>query len=81
MGGLDLIPIVVGLFGIAEVLENLGVLTRADVFAGKIKGLFPTREDALTCERQIKGWARAKKEALMKGNWTRIQALSRLGKG
>ena len=42
---------------------------------------FPTREDALTWERQIKGWSRAKKEALMKGNWTRIQALSRLGKG
>ena len=29
---------------------------------------FPTREEALTCERQIKGWSRRKKEALMRGN-------------
>ena len=28
---------------------------------------FPTREEALTCERQIKGWSRRKKEALMRG--------------
>src|SRR6266850_680276 len=31
--------------GIVEVLENLGVLTKAEIFAGKIKGLFPDRED------------------------------------
>jgi predicted GIY-YIG superfamily endonuclease len=41
---------------------------------------FSTRGEALTHERQIKGWSRAKKEALMKGNWSRIRALSRLGK-
>jgi predicted GIY-YIG superfamily endonuclease len=28
---------------------------------------FPTREEALACERQIKGWSRKKKEALMRG--------------
>jgi len=27
---------------------------------------FPTREEALTCERQVKGWSRRKKEALMR---------------
>jgi putative tricarboxylic transport membrane protein len=43
--GLGLAPVVMGLFGIAEVLENLGVLTKTEVFAGKIKGLFPNRED------------------------------------
>lgn len=43
--GLGLAPVVMGLFGIAEVLENLGVLTKTEVFAGKIKGLFPDRED------------------------------------
>ena len=43
--GIGLAPVVMGLFGIAEVLENLGVLTKAEVFAGKIKGLFPDRED------------------------------------
>ncbi len=43
--GVGLAPMVMGLLGIAEVLENLGVLTKAQVFAGKIKGLFPNRED------------------------------------
>lgn len=43
--GISLAPVVMGLFGIAEVLENLGVLARVEVFAGKIKGLFPNRED------------------------------------
>ena len=42
---------------------------------------FPTREEALAHERQVKGWSRAKKEALIKGNWSRIQALSRLSRG
>ncbi len=38
---------------------------------------FPTREEALARERQIKGWSRAKKEALIKGNWERLQRLTR----
>src|SRR4249920_3206201 len=44
--GIGIAPVVMGLFGIAEVLENLGVLTKAEIFAGKIKGLFPDREDS-----------------------------------
>jgi LAO/AO transport system kinase len=32
-----------------------------------------TREEALTAERRIKGWARAKKEALIAGDWNSIQ--------
>jgi len=32
-----------------------------------------TREDALSAERRIKGWGRAKKEALVRGDWTAIQ--------
>lgn len=43
--GIGLAPMVMGLFGIAEVLENLGVLKKAEVFAGRIRGLFPDRED------------------------------------
>jgi len=43
--GIGIAPVVMGLFGIAEVLENLGVLTKTEIFAGKIKGLFPDRED------------------------------------
>lgn len=38
----------------------------------------PTRIEALTFERQIKGWSRAKKEALIRGDWGEI---SRLAKG
>jgi predicted GIY-YIG superfamily endonuclease len=37
---------------------------------------FPTREEALACERQIKGWSRKKKEALMRGDWAEV---SRIG--
>jgi predicted GIY-YIG superfamily endonuclease len=38
---------------------------------------FSSREDALTRERQIKGWSRAKKEALVKGRWACLEWLSR----
>ncbi|HFE8532824.1 TPA: GIY-YIG nuclease family protein [Legionella pneumophila] len=34
---------------------------------------FMSREEALSAERQIKGWSRKKKEALINGDW---QALS-----
>jgi putative endonuclease len=37
-----------------------------------------TRVEALSAERQIKGWNRKKKEALMRGDWAEI---SRLAKG
>jgi putative tricarboxylic transport membrane protein len=46
MDGLGLIPVTMGLFGISEVLLNLGQMQeRRDIFSGKIKNLFPTRED------------------------------------
>jgi len=38
---------------------------------------FPSREDAFLRERQIKGWSREKKEALIKGDWKRLERLSR----
>ncbi len=38
---------------------------------------FPARDEALAAERRIKGWSRAKKEALIAGNWQRISALAR----
>jgi predicted GIY-YIG superfamily endonuclease len=37
-----------------------------------------TRIEALGFERQIKGWSRAKKEALVRGDWGEV---SRLAKG
>jgi tRNA/rRNA methyltransferase len=38
---------------------------------------FPDREQALAAERQIKGWSRAKKEALIAGDWGALRALAR----
>jgi len=38
---------------------------------------FVTREEALAVERQLKGWSRAKKEALIRADWAAINLLSR----
>ena len=37
---------------------------------------FPTREEALACERQIKGWSRKKKEAMLRGDWAEVSRLA-----
>lgn len=39
---------------------------------------FASREEALASEMQIKGWSRAKKEALIRADWSEI---NRLGRG
>ncbi len=33
--------------------------------------------DAIACERQVKGWSRAKKEALIRGDFEGLQELSK----
>ncbi|HVZ54265.1 MAG TPA: GIY-YIG nuclease family protein [Pseudolabrys sp.] len=33
--------------------------------------------DAIAVEQKIKGWSRAKKEALIEGDWASLQSLSR----
>jgi predicted GIY-YIG superfamily endonuclease len=38
---------------------------------------FPTREEALSSERQIKGWSRKKKEAMMRGDWVEVSRLAK----
>ena len=38
---------------------------------------FPERDQAFAAERQIKGWSRPKKEALIGGDWEAVQLLSR----
>ncbi len=38
---------------------------------------FPTREEALASERQIKGWGRKKKEAMMRGDWAEVSRLAK----
>ena len=37
---------------------------------------FPTREEALTAERMLKGWRRSKKLALARGDWKLVQELA-----
>ena len=37
---------------------------------------FATRDEAFNAERQIKGWSRIKKEALILGNWRLLSCLS-----
>lgn len=37
---------------------------------------FQTRAEALERERQVKGWSRAKKEALIRGDWEEIRRLA-----
>ena len=36
---------------------------------------FPTHEEAFAFERQIKGWSRAKKEALFQNDWGEIHRI------
>ncbi|WP_370031709.1 GIY-YIG nuclease family protein [Qipengyuania mesophila] len=38
---------------------------------------FPTRDEAFDAERQIKGWGRAKKRALIAGDWDKISELAK----
>src|SRR5688572_21675636 len=38
---------------------------------------FPSRDEAFAAERRIKGWSRAKKEALIAGDWQRIRELAK----
>ncbi|HSB06683.1 MAG TPA: GIY-YIG nuclease family protein [Thermodesulfobacteriota bacterium] len=38
---------------------------------------FSTREEALGRERQIKGWSRKKKEAMIRGDWAEVCRLAR----
>jgi putative endonuclease len=38
---------------------------------------FPRITDAIEMERRIKGWSRAKKEALVSGNWDGVQMVAR----
>jgi putative endonuclease len=41
---------------------------------------FQTRDDAKAAEAQLKGWSRAKKLALIRGDWERISVLARTNK-
>jgi len=40
---------------------------------------FTTREEALAVERQIKGWSRKKKQAMIAGDWNEVSRLAQNG--
>ena len=40
---------------------------------------FQPIHDAIAAERRIKGWSRAKKEAMIEGRWDNLPALSKTG--
>ena len=50
MDGVGLIPVVMGLFGISEILLNLETKIDRDIFETKVKGLLPTLEDWIRCK-------------------------------
>jgi predicted GIY-YIG superfamily endonuclease len=41
----------------------------------------PTPDEAIQMEKRLKGWSRAKKEALMRGDWSALPLLSRSRRG
>jgi putative endonuclease len=41
---------------------------------------FESITEAIEAERQVKGWTRAKKEALVRGDWDRLKLLARRGR-
>jgi len=43
--GVDIIPLVMGLFGVAEVLRNLDTPEERTIFKTKLRGLLPNRKD------------------------------------
>jgi putative tricarboxylic transport membrane protein len=45
LDGVGLVPVVMGLFGISEVLLNIEMRIKREVFTTKVKGLLPTLED------------------------------------
>lgn len=45
MDGLDIVPLIMGLFGISEILINLEQPLKREIYETKIKGLFPSLKD------------------------------------
>ena len=45
MDGVGLVPVVMGLFGIAEILLNLEQKIKREIYKTRVKGLLPTLQD------------------------------------
>ena len=56
--------------------EIMGYTRRRRPVALAFSQEFAERQGAFEAERQIKGWSRAKKEALIRGEWARLTELA-----
>ena len=73
--------------GHTDSLENRIADHQAGRFAGFTKNYLPvelvwsqefvTRDEAKSAEKRIKGWSRAKKLALIRGDWEEVSRLAR----
>lgn len=53
MDGMAMVPVVMGLFGIAEILTNLEAPFKREIYEAKIKGLFPSVQDWMAAKWSI----------------------------
>jgi len=53
MDGVGIVPLVMGLFGISEILLNMEQPLQREIYETKIKGLLPTIQDWLACKWAI----------------------------
>ena len=56
-------------------ISNCYTATRLPV-ALVYSAAFSSREEALSAKRQVKGWSRRKKEAMMRGDWQMVSSLA-----
>ena len=56
---------------------KIGYTAKRKPFAYVWSDEFANIDDAIAFEKQVKGWSRAKKEALIRGDWAEIQRLAR----
>jgi len=53
MNGFDLVPVLMGMFGVSEILMNLEEISKREVFGVRVKNLFPTIKDWLDSSLSI----------------------------
>lgn len=51
--GISVATMAIGMFGVAEILETIAASEKIEVFASRIKGYFPTRQDWKVCAAPI----------------------------
>ena len=51
--GIGFVIVAMGVFGMAEIIKNLGDPERRDLVSSKVEGLMPTREDLVRCAMPV----------------------------